>query len=130
MARIAGVEIPDNKRIVIALTYIKGIGNVLSAKILKDAKIDENTRAKDLTSDQVNTIRNVITEHNFVIEGDLVRVVRENIKRLRDIGSYRGLRHAKHLPVRGQQTRTNSRTVRGNKRMTVGSGRKPPAMPT
>ena len=130
MARIAGVEIPDNKRIVIALTYIKGIGNVLSAKILKDAKIDENTRAKDLTSDQVNTIRNVITEHNFVIEGDLVRVVRENIKRLRDIGSYRGLRHAKHLPVRGQQTRTNSRTVRGNKRMTVGSGRKPPGMPT
>lgn len=130
MARIAGIEIPDNKRIVVALTYIKGIGPFLSEQLLHYAGIDVNMRAKDLTNDQINKIRNAITERNIVIEGELAREIRENIKRLRDIGSYRGMRHAKHLPVRGQRTRTNSRTVRGNKRVTVGSGRKPPASAT
>ncbi|MEX0877942.1 MAG: 30S ribosomal protein S13 [Candidatus Spechtbacterales bacterium] len=129
MARIAGVEIPDNKRVVIALTYVHGIGRTLSRKILKDAGIDENIRIKDLTGDQLNQLRNAISE-GHLIEGDLRRDVRENVKRLKDIGTYRGSRHQKGLPVRGQRTRVNSRTVRGNKRTTVGSGRKPPPSAT
>jgi len=129
MARIAGVEIPNDKRIVIALTYVYGVGAYTSKKILADAKIDESIRTKDLTSEQLNDLRTkVANEH--LIEGDLRREVRENIKRLREIGSYRGSRHSANLPSRGQRTKTNSRTVRGNKRITVGSGRKPPPSAT
>lgn len=129
MARIAGVEIPDNKRAIIALTYIHGIGRTLSKKVLEEAGIDENIRIKDLTNDQVNKLRNIISEQ-YLIEGDLRREVRDNIKRLKDIGTYRGSRHQKGLPARGQKSRVNSRTVRGNKRTTVGSGRKPPPSAT
>jgi small subunit ribosomal protein S13 len=129
MARIAGVEIPDNKRIIIALTYIFGIGKTRSERILATAKIDKSIRAKDLTPAQVNTLRTVISEQ-FAIEGDLRREVSDNIKRLREIGTYRGVRHSRRLPVRGQRTKTNSRTVRGNKRTTVGSGRRPATSPT
>src|SRR5487761_1272447 len=125
MARIAGVEIPDKKRVEIALTYIYGIGLSTSQKILAEAKIDINRRAKDLTAQEVNVLRNLMEQYK--IEGDLRREVTGNIKRLRDIGSYRGLRHSRRLPSRGQRTRTNSRTVRGNVRRTMGSGRKPSA---
>ena len=129
MPRIAGVNIPENKRIEIALTYIYGIGNSLSKKILNQAKIDENKKAKDLTQKEVNDLRDLI-EKNYKIEGDLRRQVMINIKRLKDIGAWRGLRHMKKLPVRGQRTKTNTRTVRGNVRKTMGSGRKPAASPT
>lgn len=128
MARIAGVDIPDQKRVEIALTYIYGVGLTLSQKVLAETKIDPNMRAKDLTPEQANDIRNALATH--LIEGDLRREVSDNIKRLREIGSYRGARHAKGLPSRGQRTKTNSRTRRGNKRVTVGSGRKPAASPT
>lgn len=134
MARIAGVTIPDNKRIEIALTYIYGVGLKTSQRILESVKIDSNIRAKDLTADQVNTIRNalndVLDKDAMRIEGDLRREINDNIKRLREIGAYRGARHSRSLPSRGQRTKTNSRTRRGNKRVTVGSGRKPPASPT
>ncbi len=129
MPRIAGVNIPENKRIAIAITYIYGIGNSLSKKILNQAKIDENKKAKDLTQKEVNDLRDLI-EKNYKIEGDLRRQVMINIKRLKDIGAWRGLRHMKKLPVRGQRTKTNTRTVRGNVRKTMGSGRKPAASPT
>ncbi len=128
MPRIAGVEIPEKKRIEIALTYIYGIGPTLSRKILAEAKIDINRRAKDLSAQEVNALRNLM--ENYKIEGDLRREVFGNIKRLKDIGSYRGIRHSRRLPVRGQRTRTNSRTIRGNVRRTMGSGRKPAATPT
>lgn len=123
MARIAGVSIPSDKRIVIALTYITGIGKTTSQKILKEANVDENTRTKALTDDEVNRIRTLV-EKNYRVEGELRRDIMSNIKRLKDIGSYRGTRHARNLPVRGQRTRSNSRTVRGNKRLTAGSGRR------
>lgn len=123
MARIAGVNIPSDKRVVISLTYIYGVGLTSSQKILKQAQIDESIRVKDLTDDQVNKIR-VIVDQSFTVEGELRREVLQNIKRLKDIGCYRGLRHAKNLPSRGQRTKTNSRTVRGNKRSTAGSGRR------
>lgn len=123
MARIAGVTIPAQKRIVIGLTYIYGIGTVRATKILKQAKVDENIRVKDLTLDQENAIR-VIVEKEYHVEGELRREVMGNIKRLKDIGSYRGSRHSKKLPVRGQRTKSNSRTVRGNVRKTAGSGRR------
>lgn len=123
MARIAGVSIPSDKRIVIALTYIMGIGKTTSKKILKEANVDENTRTKALTDDEVNKIRTLV-EKNYRVEGELRRDIMSNIKRLKDIGSYRGARHARNLPVRGQRTRSNSRTVRGNKRLTAGSGRR------
>lgn len=129
MARIAGVEIPDNKKIEYALTYVYGIGLSSSKKILESAKIDYSKRTKDLSNEELNELRNVISGH-YVIEGDLARFRQDNIKRLKDIGSYRGSRHSAHLPVRGQRTKTNSRTVRGNKRITVGSGRKPPSSAT
>lgn len=128
MARIAGVDIPDNKRVEVALTYVYGVGLTLSKKVLEETKIDPNMRAKDLTPDQANEIRNALATR--LIEGDLRREVGDNIKRLREIGSYRGSRHSKGLPVHGQRTKTNSRTRRGNKRLTVGSGRKPAASPT
>jgi len=129
MPRIAGVNIPENKRIEIALTYIYGIGKNLSKKILDEMKIDINKRASDLTAKEVNDLKDYI-EKNYKIEGDLRRQIMINIKRLKDIGSWRGGRHIKGLPVRGQRTKTNTRTVRGNVRKTMGSGRKPPAMAT
>lgn len=129
MARIAGVNLPKGKRIEYALTYLYGIGLPLSQKILTDTKIDFNTRTEDLTEEQVARLRDFI-EKTFKVEGDLRREVMMNIKRLKEIGSYRGTRHAKHLPARGQRSKTNSRTVRGNVRRTMGSGRKPSAQKT
>lgn len=129
MPRIAGINIPDNKQILISLTYIYGIGSNLSKKILKEAKIEFYKKAKDLTADETNRLKEII-EKNYKIEGELRREVITNIKRLKDISSWRGVRHIRGLPVRGQRTRTNTRTVRGNVRKTVGSGRKPPAEPT
>ena len=123
MARIAGVTIPSNKRVVIALTYVSGIGRTTSEKILKQVQIDESIRVKDLSEDQINLIRGVL-EKEHMVEGELRRDVMANIKRLKEIGSYRGTRHAKRLPARGQRTKTNSRTVRGNVRRTAGSGRR------
>ena len=129
MPRIAGVNIPENKRIQVAVTYIYGIGDSLAIKVLKEANIDLNKKAKDLTPKEVNDLKETI-EKNHKIEGDLRRQVMINVKRLKDIGTWRGLRHAKRLPVRGQRTKTNTRTVRGNVRKTMGSGRKPAASPT
>lgn len=123
MPRIAGVNIPDNKRIIIALTYIYGIGRTLSEKILAQAKIDPSVRANKLDPQALNKLRDII-EKGLKVEGELKRERMMNVKRLRDIGSYRGARHAKGLPVRGQRTKTNTRTVRGNVRKTMGSGRK------
>jgi small subunit ribosomal protein S13 len=128
MARIAGVNIPNEKRIEIALTYIFGIGLKTSQKILTDLKIDPNIRTKDLTSPQVESIRLAIDSLSKV-ENDLRMEVSQDIKRLKEIGSYRGLRHTKGLPVRGQRTKTNARTKRG-KKVTVGSGRKSAAQKT
>jgi len=129
MARISGVTIPRDKRIEVALTYIYGIGLSRSKKIIKAAQIDPSTRTKDLTSDQEHAIRQLV-EKKYITEGELRRQVRSNVKRLKDIKAYRGIRHAKGLPVRGQQTKTNNRTVRGNKRSTRGSGRKPSSSKT
>jgi len=129
MPRIAGINIPENKRIEIALTYIYGIGRSLSRKILKEVKIDPFLKSSELTPEQINKLKDVI-EKRFKIEGELRREIMMNIKRLKEIGCWRGLRHIKGLPVRGQRTRTNTRTVRGNVRKTVGSGRKPPPEPT
>jgi small subunit ribosomal protein S13 len=123
MARIAGVSIPSNKRVVIALTYVYGIGLTRSQKILAAAQIDESVRAKDLTAEQENSIRSII-DKEFKVEGELRREVLGNIDRLKRIGSYRGMRHAANLPVRGQRTKTNSRTRRGNVRSSAGSGRR------
>ena len=123
MARIAGINIPADKRIEIALTYIFGIGRVTSRKILNDSKIDANIRTKDLSDTEVNELRRHI-ENEFTVEGELKRDNLTQIKRLKEVGSYRGSRHAKSLPARGQRTKTNSRSVRGNKRATMGSGRK------
>jgi len=127
--RVAGVNIPKEKRIVIALTYIFGIGSTRSKEILKKAQIDDSIRTKDLTHDQEDLLRNII-EKEYKTEGDLKREEIANIKRLKDIKSYRGIRHTKRLPSRGQRTKTNSRTVRGNVRKTMGSGRKPTGQKT
>ncbi len=121
--RFLGVTIPDNKRIEAALPYFYGIGPALSRKALTDVKISPDKRAKDLTPDELNKIKGWI-EKNTQIEGELRQVVRRNIQRLKDLQTYRGLRHAKRLPVRGQRTKTNSRTVRGNVRKTAGSGKR------
>ena len=129
MPRLVGVEIPANKNIDIALTYIYGIGLSLSRKILREAGVDETRKASSITPDELNKIKEII-EKNYRTEGELRREIMMNVRRLRDIGSWRGSRHARHLPVRGQRTRTNSRTIRGNVRKTVTSGRKPPATPT
>ena len=129
MARIAGVNIPNEKRIVIALTYIYGIGLTSAEKILADLKIDPNSRTKDLQEDKVNELRNVI-EKQYKVEGTLRRDVLANVKRLKEIRCFRGIRLVKGLPVRGQRTKTNSRTVRGNVRKTMGSGRKSTAQKT
>lgn len=123
MVRIAGVNIPDNKRVEVALTYIYGIGLTTSQKILKDLSISPDTRTKDLTSEEANSLREVI-EKKHRVEGELRHLIKQNIKRLKEIGSYRGSRHQKGLPVRGQRSKTNTRTVRGNTRKTMGSGRK------
>lgn len=122
MIRIAGINLPDDKRIEIALTYIYGIGRSTSGKILDSLKIDKNIRAKEITQEQANNLREEI-EKKYRVEGELKHEVRGNIKRLKEIGSYRGIRHQKGLPVRGQRTKTNTRTVRGNVRRTMGSGR-------
>jgi len=128
MPRIAGVNIPENKQILIALTYIYGIGRSLSKRILTEAGIEPGRRASDLTPEEVSRLKEII-EKNYKIEGELRRELMLGIKRLKDIGSWRGIRHIKGLPVRGQRTRTNTRTVRGNVRKTVGSGRKLPPAP-
>ena len=122
MARIAGVDIPREKRVEVALTYIYGIGLSSSQKILKQTNINPDTRVRDLTEDQVNRLREVI-DRTFKVEGDLRREVALNIKRLIEIGSYRGVRHRRNLPVRGQRTKTNARQRRGPKK-TVGVRRK------
>ena len=115
MARIAGVDLPREKRVEIGLTYIYGIGRVSSGKILEAAKVNPDTRVRDLTDEEVARIRDVIDDQ-YMVEGDLRREVALNIKRLQEIGCYRGIRHRKGLPVRGQKTKTNARTRKGPKR--------------
>jgi len=127
--RIAGVTLPNEKRIEVALTYLYGVGLSRSKLVLEKTKVSPNTRVKNLTDEEVHSIRTVI-EKEYHTEGDLRREIMTNIKRLKEIGSYRGSRHAKHLPARGQRTKTNNRTVRGNKRMTATSGKKPSAQKT
>jgi len=122
MARIAGVDIPREKRVVIALTYIYGIGKTASGQVVEAAQIDPSTRVKDLDEAQVARLRDYI-DHNLVVEGDLRREVNMNIKRLIEIGCYRGLRHRRNLPARGQRTRTNARTRRGVRRTVAGKKR-------
>ena len=122
MARIKGIEIPNNKRIEISLTYIYGIGRKLSNTILKDAKVDINKKAKDLTDDELARIRSEVDK--YLTEGDLRREVSMNIKTMMEIKSYRGVRHIKKLPVRGQRTNRNAITARGGKRKTVANKKK------
>jgi len=128
MARIAGVNIPDEKQIVVSLSYIYGIGRPLALKILSKLNISPFKKTKDLTQEELKKLIEEI-EKNYKIEGELRRETIENIKRLKEIRCYRGLRHIKGLPVRGQKTRKNCRTIRGNVRKTVGSGRKAPPAP-
>jgi len=123
MPRIAGVNIPDNKKMEYALPYIFGIGNASARQILDATKVDPHKCAKELTAVEINKIQDYI-EKNYKVEGALRQETKTNIKRLIDTGSYRGSRHQRHLPVRGQRTKTNSRTVRSNVRKTVGSGRR------
>ena len=118
MARISGIDLPNSKRVEIGLTYIYGIGRNLSNDILTKAKIDKNVRVSDLTDEQVNKIRTII-EKEYQVEGDLRSEISLNIKRLMDLGNYRGLRHRRHMPVRGQRTKTNARTRKGPRRMAV-----------
>ncbi len=122
MARISGIDLPKNKRIEIALTYIFGIGRSLSNSILEKAGIGVDIKVKDLTDVQVNSIRQLI-DNEFKVEGDLRREVQTNIKRLIDIGSYRGLRHKKGLPARGQRTKTNARTRKGPRKSTIAAAK-------
>ncbi len=119
MPRIVGVDVPNEKRIDIALTYIFGIGRPTAGQVLKEAEIEPHVKAKDLTEDQVSRIAGVI-DRNYQVEGPLRRVVQSNIARLRDIGCYRGLRHRRGLPVRGQRTRTNARTRKGPRKTVAG----------
>ena len=128
MARIAGINIPNEKRVEVALTYLYGIGPSNTQVILSQANITENPRVKDLTEDELDRIRQIV-DKNYKVEGDLRQEVSQNIKRLKEIGTYRGARHAHNLPVRGQRTKTNARTKRGRK-VTVGSGRKASAQKT
>ncbi len=125
--RLLGVNIPDQKRIEASLTYIYGIGPAISKRILVAAKVSPDKRTKDLTADDLNAIKNVV-EANYRIEGELRQLVRSNIERLKTLGTYRGSRHARRLPVRGQRTKTNSRSVRGNVRKTAGSGKRKVAL--
>mgnify|MGYP001398544587 CR=1 FL=1 len=124
MPRIAGVNIPEDKKIERSLTYILGIGPNLSKKILDEVGIEPNKKTADLSTEEVQKLKESI-EKNHLVEGDLRKKTMMNIKRLKEIGCWKGMRHSKGLPVRGQRTKTNSRTVRGNVRKTVGSGRKP-----
>ena len=118
MARISGIDLPNSKRVEIGLTYIYGIGRKISNDILTKAKIDKNVRVSDLTDEQVNKIRTII-EKEYQVEGDLRSEISLNIKRLMDLGNYRGLRHRRHMPVRGQRTKTNARTRKGPRRLAV-----------
>jgi len=130
MVRILGVDIPDNKNIDVSLAYIYGLGPALVKKILATTKIDPYKKANKLTTQEINAIKEYLDKNKIKIEGDLRREIKSNIKRLIDINAFRGNRHIRHLPVRGQRTKTNSRTVRGNVRKTVGSGRRKAASPT
>jgi small subunit ribosomal protein S13 len=123
MARIAGVDIPRNKKIEIAITYIFGIGRSNGSDIIRKAQINPDTRTRDLTEEEVNRLREIV-DREYRVEGDLRREVQLNIKRLMDIGCYRGLRHRKGMPVRGQRTRTNARTRRGRKGQAIGIKKK------
>jgi small subunit ribosomal protein S13 len=123
MARIEGVDLPRNKRVEVGLTYIFGIGPTRAGEILKSTRVNPDTRIKDLTETEVASIREFITK-NFKVEGDLRREVQMNIKRLVEIGCYRGLRHRRNLPVHGQRTRTNARTAKGPKKTVAGRGRR------
>lgn len=122
MLRISGVNIPDEKRIIISLTYIYGIGPSTAERILSELKISPDKRTKELTENEQNEIRTYV-EKRLKVEGELKHEVRDNVKRLKEIGCYRGVRHQRGLPTRGQRTKTNNRTVRGNVRRTMGSGR-------
>ena len=124
MARIAGIDLPRDKRVEIGLTYIYGIGRQLSNVVLKMAGVSPDTRVKNLTEEQVSKISAIISS-NYKVEGDLKRDISQNIKRLMDIGCYRGLRHRRGLPVRGQRTKTNSRTRKGPRREQIGKKKKP-----
>jgi small subunit ribosomal protein S13 len=123
MARIAGVDIPRNKQVGTSLTYIYGIGPSASKSILAEAEVDPNTRVRDLSEAEVTRLRQAI-DKDYVVEGDLRREVAMNIKRLSEIGCYRGLRHRRHLPVHGQRTKTNARTRKGPKKTVAGRGRR------
>ncbi len=123
MARIEGIDLPREKRIEVGLTYIHGIGRVTSRQVLRAIGVSPDTRVRDLTEDQVADLRDYIGQH-LTVEGDLRREVQMNIKRLVEIGCYRGLRHRRNLPVRGQRTRTNSRTRKGPKKTVAGRGRR------
>jgi small subunit ribosomal protein S13 len=123
MARIAGIDIPRNKQVEVALTYIYGIGRSRSQEILEQASVDPSTRVRDLTDAEVTRLREII-DREYTVEGDLRREVAMNIKRLTEIGCYRGLRHRRGLPVRGQRTRTNARTRKGPKKTVAGRGRR------
>lgn len=123
MARIAGVDIPRNKRVEVSLTYIYGIGKQSSLNILEKADIDRNSRVQDLSESDVTRLRQII-DNDYVVEGDLRRELSMNIKRLTEIGCYRGLRHRRHLPVHGQRTKTNARTRKGPKKTVAGRGRR------
>jgi small subunit ribosomal protein S13 len=125
MARIAGVNVPTNKRVEVGLTYVHGIGQSTASKIVKDTGVDPNTYVKDLTDDEVVKLREAVEGQE--VEGDLRRDRSQNIKRLSEIGSYRGLRHRRGLPVHGQRTKTNARTRKGPKRMSIAGRRKPPS---
>ncbi|MEK7108626.1 MAG: 30S ribosomal protein S13 [Patescibacteria group bacterium] len=127
--RIVGTNIPDDKKVEYALAYIYGIGIPSARRIVATARVNTGKRAKELTPEEVNRLREII-EKNYTIEGELRRQLMLGIKRLKDVGTYRGVRHIRGLPVRGQRTKTNSRTRRGNVRKTMGSGRKPAASPT
>ena len=122
MARILGINIPDNKKILYSLTYLYGIGQSSSVVILRSAGIDSNKLAKDLSTDEMNKIQKIL-EKSYKLEGDLRKEIGQNVKRLKEIGSWRGLRHSRKLPIHGR-SKTNSRTLRGNVRKTMGSGRK------
>ena len=121
--RIAGITIPDNKKLPIALRYIYGVGPARAEEIIKAASLDPNKKAKDLDATEINHIKAYI-EKNFKIEGELRQIIKQNIQLLKDMSTYRGARHLRKLPVRGQRTKTNSRTVRGNTRKTAGSGKR------
>ena len=123
MARIEGVDLPRNKRVEIGLTYLYGVGLTRSKEVLEETKVNPDTRIKDLSDAEVNLLRDYITSH-WKVEGDLRREVQLNIKRLIEVGSYRGLRHRRNLPARGQRTRTNSRTRKGPKKTVAGRGRR------